>query len=145
METIGKRVAALKKQVGSRARELRKQAGFSSAEAAAEAMGVHSNTVAGLERGDIWISPEMVMKMRDCYKFDEPALLFSISTPKASPTPQEALEVLAKAISMKPSAAALPGTEDFDDQEIRMLQAAVDAIRSQREFSSARKKRENHS
>lgn len=56
-------VNTLKKLVGQRVRELRKKAGFTSAEALAEAIGMHAISIYELERGDNWISPEMMEKL----------------------------------------------------------------------------------
>lgn len=62
--------------------------------------------------------------------------------PKRKPTPAEALAVISEALAAKPPA-TLPEAEDFNEREMAMLRAAVDAIKSQRPVSEIRKKREN--
>jgi transcriptional regulator with XRE-family HTH domain len=84
----------LRKQLVGECGSCVKNAGFSSAEAFAERLGVHPNTVSELERGDNWLSPEMLEKMSDALKIG-PERFFTDSTPK--PTLQEALEIVNRA------------------------------------------------
>lgn len=108
----------------------------------AEAVGISLSTYQKMELGNVPQAHNLEV-LANGLGVPETRLFFD-SDLVTQPTPEQALEVLATVVKSKPPA-ALPGTEDFDDQEIRMLQAAVDAIRSQREPSSTRKKRENHS
>lgn len=62
-----------KQRVGRRVREIRKKAGYRSAEALAEALEVHPNSVYDLERGDSWISPEMLEKLSAHFKVPDAA------------------------------------------------------------------------
>lgn len=142
VEDIEKKAELLKKEVGKRVREARKSAGFSNADSAAADLEVSATTLYELERGENWLSPEVAVRIHERWGIP-PTRLFGEPS-QSLPNPQQALEVLANLVNSKPPA-ALPGTEDFDDSEMGMLNAAVEAIRSQREFSSTRKKRENHS
>lgn len=58
----------LKKIVGSKAKQLRKMAGFKNAEAAADAVGFSSNSIYELERGENWISQEMLIRLCSVYR-----------------------------------------------------------------------------
>lgn len=111
-------VETIKKLVGNRFRSLRKRAGFVSAEAAAEALGVHPNSVYELERGDNWISPEMLNKAIDV--FQVPAPHFFGDQEPIRPTPSEALDVLAKAI-------AKPGLSSGPADLVALLSTAGEA------------------
>jgi transcriptional regulator with XRE-family HTH domain len=139
-------VESIKKTVGHRCRELRKRAGFVSAESAAEALAVSPTTVYELERGDNWISPEMLTKMASAYRAD-PATFFTNGPVIVEPTPEEALRVLSKAIRQPPKGTpAIPedlverleGADPDDWDEIRAIFRDKDMVEASRE--EARKK-----
>lgn len=75
MDTIEEKTKALKRAVGERARQLRKDAKFSSAEAAAEAAGLHPASIGQLERGENFLSPETLVVLSSVYNCD-PAAFF---------------------------------------------------------------------
>lgn len=60
-------VYKIKKAVGIRARELRLMAALKNAESAAAKIGVSANSVYEVERGENWLSPEMLLKMSAAY------------------------------------------------------------------------------
>lgn len=65
----------LKKSVGIRARKARERLGYKNRESFAEILGVHSNTVGFLERGETWISPDLLVAYRDKVGIDPSELL----------------------------------------------------------------------
>lgn len=69
----------LKKVVGSKAKELRKRAGFKNAEDAAAQVGFSSNSIYELERGENWISQEMLTRLSVTYQA-QPSEFFPGST-----------------------------------------------------------------
>lgn len=125
---------------GRRLRAARERAGFT-ADSLASALKVHRNTVYQLERGDQWISSELLEKIGDIFNVS-PATLFTDDVVKIEPSPQEALEVLRQAIE---APTPIPEAQGFDDREMAMLREAAIAIREARSFSKPAKKRENHS
>lgn len=102
VDNLKEKAEALKRAVGVRARMLRVRAGFSSIESAAEAMGVHPNSVGDVERGANFISPEMAVRMIETYRLGGGAPLFGDATVLA-PTPHEALEVIARELGRQPA------------------------------------------
>ena len=90
----------LKRAVGERVRLARKRAGFSSAEAAAEAIGMSFTALYELERGKSWLSPEMAIALSS--RLEVPvASFFPDYAEKITPTPEEALDVLRHALELR--------------------------------------------
>lgn len=84
-----------KKTVGERVRALRVAAGFRSADALAEAIGVHPNTVYELERGINWISPEMLVKLAPVLKASPPDF-FKLDDSPLAPAVREIASTFAR-------------------------------------------------
>lgn len=101
MENIEEKTNEFKRAMGIRLRALRKRAGFSSVEAASEAMDVHSNTVALLERGSTFLSAEMAVKIIEAYALPDASPLFADSVSALPATPEEALEILSEFIKTR--------------------------------------------
>lgn len=132
----------LKQSFGRRFRALRESRGHTR-EFLAQNVKLEPTSIFRVEKGEQWIAPEKLEATAKFYGVS-PAAFFTDDVVKIEPTPQEALEVLAKAISAKP-AVLMPGTEDFSEREMSMLRAAIDVIKSQRPVSEVRKKREQQS
>jgi transcriptional regulator with XRE-family HTH domain len=92
-------VDSIKKVLGNRIRELRKSRGIS-AETLAERLEVHANTVYTLERGQTWVSAELLDRLSSAFSVNV-AFLFA-DVPESSPTPQQAVEVLRDALEGPP-------------------------------------------
>jgi transcriptional regulator with XRE-family HTH domain len=78
VEITKEQIDQLKKAVGLRARDLRKKAGFSSVEKACKPLGPLDLSPTGLyelERGDNFLSPEMVIRLCAAYKAQPSELL----------------------------------------------------------------------
>lgn len=134
MDKIKENVSNLKIQIGKRARELRKRAGFSSADSAAEAMEVSNTAVYELERGDNWVSPEMIVLMQKHYQVKNPAAFFSSDPIQISATKEEALEIIAKALE-KPTLSAVPAPDPFatlNADQRRRLNGFIDRLKSEK-------------
>lgn len=101
---------SLKKEVGKRFRTLRKRAGFVSAESAAEALRVSSTTVYELERGDNWLSPEMLANAAKTFNVPWAAFFESGPLP-VRPAKLELFEVVA-ALKDNEAKALLPGFKE---------------------------------
>jgi transcriptional regulator with XRE-family HTH domain len=84
---------SIKKAVGERVREARKKAGFTSADALAERMKISATSVYEIERGENWISPEMLKNLCLALKV-EPWVFFS-DAPPASPTLESLTAIIA--------------------------------------------------
>lgn len=128
----------VRKHLGDRIRLYRGRLELSQ-EALANAIGVSKQTVYRLENGQVWPEYDNLKALSDRLSMT-PAQLLGIG----DPTPEQALEVLAKAISSKPPS-ILPETDDFNAEEITMLREAVIAIREARSIGDTRKKREQNS
>lgn len=102
VDNLKEKSETLKRAVGARIRMLRVRAGFSSIEAAAEAMGVHPNSVGDVERGANFISPEMTVRMIETYRLGDGAPLLGGST-ALTPTWREALDVIARELDQRPA------------------------------------------
>ena len=89
----------IKKKIGERFRQIRERAGHSSARSAADALGVSANTVGELERGENWLSPEIIA--RAIVAFNVPMTAFFGDQEPISPTPQEALAVIARELETR--------------------------------------------
>lgn len=89
----------IKKKVGRRIRDLRLRAGIKSADGLAERMEVSATSIYELERGENWVSPEMLQKLSAFFHVG-PEVFFSEKAGIIEPTPEEALAVLAKAIRL---------------------------------------------
>lgn len=79
-----------KQKVGKRVRELRKARGFRSAEDLAAALDMHATSVYELERGDNWISPEMLEKLATTLKAP-PSAFFEAGAPASTETRESIL------------------------------------------------------
>jgi plasmid maintenance system antidote protein VapI len=103
VEITKEEISAFKKRVGDRLRSLRISAGFGSAGEAAEAIGVHPNSIYELERGENFLSPEMVVRLSAAYKVEPGALLPGVEASDKtkiiecdSPTHFKALDLISK-------------------------------------------------
>lgn len=88
---------SIKNSFGNRLRVLRKSLGLSSEEFA-ERLKIHPNSVYRLERGENWIGADLLERIETEFRLDI-SRLFSDDPPRA--TPEEALEILARAIRHK--------------------------------------------
>lgn len=143
METI-------EEQVGALVRAARKRAGYRSVEALAEVLKVHPNTVAGLERGEHWISPDMLPRLSEALGVP-PAAFFP---GYGEVLPAVALAVLAKAIEApKPAAevSSVLGGAGFaalnPDNRSQLLslfrEMTLDALNSQKRTKADQGKKES--
>lgn len=96
-------------------REARKRAGFRSVEALAEVLKVHPNTVAGLERGEHWISPELLPKLAEHLKIP-PAALFPGYAPDAVST-----EVATSLLRLK----IIGALAELDERQLRGILTTI--------------------
>lgn len=120
----------IKKQIGARFRLLRLKAGYKSADAFAQRMEVSANTVYELERGENWISPDILERAAKVTGF--PLSLFFGEPAVMEPTPQEALAVLARLVdapARPPAKAALVDLIDgMDEAQLRAAKLLMDGI-----------------
>lgn len=113
-----------KQSFGRRLRAFRERAGVS-AEDMGRRLGIHPNSVYRLERGDQWVGADVLERIGAELGLDL-ARLFTDEKPQ--PTPQEALEVLAKVIAAPvadPLAARVARLKNEDVREA--IEAALDA------------------
>jgi transcriptional regulator with XRE-family HTH domain len=96
----------LKRAVGELVRGARKRAGYTSAEDAAEAIGVSFTALYELERGKSWISAEMAAALNATLNIPV-ASFFQGFGSKVDPTPDEALDVIRKALELRANASAI--------------------------------------
>lgn len=125
----------IKLRVGKRLRDLRKRAGFSSAGALAAHIGVQTNTVGDIERGDNWISPEMLPILSKALDVP-PAAFFPGAGDPIAPTPQEAIDVLNRFIASAEIAKPLSAVERETLDTLSALEKAKrpDLLRAATEF-----------
>lgn len=123
-------VDSTKKKVGSRVRELRKRNSMS-AERLAEELGMHANSVYVLERGEGWISPEMLDALTKRFSVDPGYFFANNPAAKVPPTVEEALEVLREATRAPKPAPAAP--TEFADV-VEALKKAPELARQVRLF-----------
>lgn len=107
-------VETIKKNVGARASRIRERLGFRNREHFAEVLGVHSNTVGQLERGETWLSPEMVLLYREKFGVD-PGEFLAEKPVVIHPSIEDAWEAVGKFIDesrRKPRSPDLPLVPD---------------------------------
>ena len=97
----------------------------------AETVDANERTIGLLERGEVWPEYERLESIAKALNIPLPAL-FDAEPTRVQPTPQEALDVLAKAIQAKPAAPQLD-IADFSPKEIEVLKTAINGIRKNRE------------
>lgn len=119
----------LKKDVGIRARSIRERLGYKSREHFAELLDVHSNTVGQLERGTIWLSPEMITRYQEKFGID-PAEFLTDKPVIIKPTVDDALEIITQKLREKPSPALLKVPVDILNKLSTLNQSQLDDIRS---------------
>ena len=126
----------LKKSVGIRALAIRERLGYKNREAFAAFLGVHTNTVGFLERGETWLSPEMVVNFRDKLGVN-PAEFFSDEPIKIVPTAEEALEVLTnivrqKSIFLPISVEIIDKLATLDQSDLGAVETLIDTLVTER-------------
>lgn len=113
----------INKTLGLRLRGYRKRAGYPSAEDFAEALGVHHNTVYCLERGEQWISPELLDRIATLLDF-EPGYLFSDMKEPPKPSLKEAISVISELLE-KLGPTLIARLAAMDKTEIAALETAL--------------------
>jgi transcriptional regulator with XRE-family HTH domain len=121
-------VEEIKKKVGERVRDARRQKGIRSADRLAEILGVSPTTMYELERGENWLSAEMLMRLSEVlevkpsffYDFDAPTgNVPPPKKPQISPEILQKLEALTPA-QMKAVEALIRGlTADQEEKPLR--------------------------
>lgn len=130
----------LKQSFGRRFRALRESRGHSR-EFLAQNVKLEPTSIFRVEKGEQWIAPEKLDAAAKFYGVS-PAVFFTDDIVKIEPTPEEALDVLSKALFAKP-AHSTAEIDDFSEEERAMLEQAIIAIRETRSLREPGKKRKN--